>query len=231
MGRLTYSLETLANGIQVARAYCWKCGGRGYLPGFEFSDNARCWACGGHHGSLGEISVEEYTRREARNAKARARAQAKREAKALARLRAEQEAYDTWMAGHVEICARIRNYTGSSEFLRDTQDAMAHRLELSDRRLEIAARILDEAERATSVPAGRQQITGTVRSTKWVENGYGGTLKMLVDCGTFRVYGTMPLSLEASTGDQVTFTATVEPKETGFALFSRPRVSKKEVAA
>lgn len=233
MGQKTYRIETLVDGTQVARAYCWKCGGKGYLPGFEFIDNARCWSCMGYRGHLDEISVEEYTKRQERNAKARARAQAKREAKRLEKLHAEQEAYDAWMAGHVEICARIRNYTGSNDFLRSAQDDMACRIELSDRRMEIAARILDEAQSAVVVPAGRHQVTGTVRSTRWEDNPYGGgALKMLVDCGTFRVWGTMPSGMNAEVGEQVTFTATFTPgREAGFGFFSRPAVKKAAQAA
>lgn len=233
MRNLTYSLETLTDGTQVARAYCGKCGGNGYLPGYEFIDNARCWGCMGHKGSLGEITVAEFTKREARNAKARARRQAKRQEAAEAR-RAERDAeFTAWQGEHTELLALLDGYTGVNEFVLDVKDCVRTGYEVSERRVEVAVRIMRESLAAQPVPAGRQQVTGTIRSIKWVENNYGGTTKMLVDCGSFRVYGTLPAGLDcAEVGDTVTFTATLEPgREVGFGFFSRPTVKKVAVAA
>ena len=229
----SYRIETLADGTQVARAYCWKCGGKGYLPGYEFIDNARCWSCMGYRGHLGEISVEEYTKREERNAKARARRQAKRQEAAEAR-RAEREVeFTAWKAQHADLLDLLAGYTGASDFVAEVQHEIEQGFEVTDRRAEVAVRIMREALAAQPVPAGRQEVTGTVRSTRWVENAYGGTLKMLVDCGTYRVYGTAPAVLDAiEVGDTVTFTATLEPgRETGFGFFSRPRSAHKTVQA
>src|SRR5664279_3986604 len=39
-----YTID-LVNGFPVE--VCARCGGRGYLPGYEFIDNARCWGCMG----------------------------------------------------------------------------------------------------------------------------------------------------------------------------------------
>jgi hypothetical protein len=76
------------------------------------------------------------------------------------------------------------------------------------------------------IPEGRVTVTGTVLSVKWVENQFGGALKMLVqaDAG-WKVYGTVPASIahiDALKGLRVTFTAKVEPKEPAFGFFSRP---------
>ena len=43
-----YAID-LVNGFPVE--VCARCGGRGFLPGYEFIDNARCW------GSLGPLYV------------------------------------------------------------------------------------------------------------------------------------------------------------------------------
>lgn len=53
-------------------------------------------------------------------------------------------------------------------------------------------------ERASSepVPAGRQKVTGEIVSKRWEENGYGGSLKILVkDNRGFKVWGNCPSSI------------------------------------
>jgi len=93
------------------------------------------------------------------------------------------------------------------------------------------ARRAERAERdatAAPVPAGRREVTGVVLSVKVEDSPFGHdrtVVKMLVDAGDFRLYGTQPRSLYgAERGDRVTFTATLEPKagENGFGFFSRP---------
>jgi hypothetical protein len=73
--------------------------------------------------------------------------------------------------------------------------------------------------------AGRQVITGKVVSRKVEEGFYGTTDKIMVevDGGAIRFWGTNPKGMYER-GDEVNFTATVEPKETGFAFYSRPTV-------
>lgn len=74
-------------------------------------------------------------------------------------------------------------------------------------------------------PEGRVQVTGTVVSTKWYDNNFGGSLKMLVALadGT-KVWGTVPSSLDVDKDDEVTFTATFERKadDPTFATYKRP---------
>lgn len=93
------------------------------------------------------------------------------------------------------------------------------------------------AETADSpdVEAGRQDIVGTIISTKWSEDrGYGSVLKMTVkaDDGN-RYWGSVPESLwttgengssHADKGDMVAFTATVTPSDDDkhFGFFKRP---------
>ena len=84
---------------------------------------------------------------------------------------------------------------------------------------------------ASPIPTGRVTIVGKVISTKWVENNYGGSLKMLVESEQgWRVFGTVPSRLGevlartegTLVGSKVAFTAEVTPKEADFGFFSRP---------
>lgn len=90
-----------------------------------------------------------------------------------------------------------------------------------------------QLENAPNLVEGRQTITGTIISHKFVDTGnYGIQHKMQVkfDDGN-RVYGTMPKSIEDAiqddpVGRRVEFVATVEPKEDHFGFFSRPAKGK-----
>ena len=97
-----------------------------------------------------------------------------------------------------------------------------------------AARAVVEATRAanaTMPPTGRVAVSGTVLSTWWQESDYGSTLKMLVDVGTYRLWGSVPGALSVNKGDTVSFMAQVEAKEVGFGFFRRPTQAKVLVAA
>jgi hypothetical protein len=89
---------------------------------------------------------------------------------------------------------------------------------------EIADRDAAHAE-GEDVPEGRLVITGTLLAMKWQESYYGSTLKMLVqDDRGFRVWGSVPSSLDANRNDRIQFTAAVtqsddDPK---FGFFKRP---------
>ena len=71
-------------------------------------------------------------------------------------------------------------------------------------------------------PTGRVILEGTVTSQKMVSTDFGDTYKMLLDCGAYRVWGTVPGNLAVGLGDRVRLTATVQPKELGFGFYSRP---------
>lgn len=71
-------------------------------------------------------------------------------------------------------------------------------------------------------PAGRVTLEGVVMSQKMVSGDYGDTYKMILDCGAYRVWGTVPGNLAVGLGDRVRLTATVQPKELGFGFYSRP---------
>jgi hypothetical protein len=89
------------------------------------------------------------------------------------------------------------------------------------------------------VPAGRQEIAGTVASGKWHATEYGETFKIILaeDRG-FRVWLTAPAAILAKVGDaaeiigrRVRLTATLEPgNEQGFGFGSRPSRATLETA-
>jgi hypothetical protein len=82
-----------------------------------------------------------------------------------------------------------------------------------------------EHEAAADVPVGRINVTGTVVSTKVQDSPYGSTFKMLVksDAG-WKVWGTVPSTIDPKRGDVVSFTATVERSKDDpkFGFFKRP---------
>ena len=91
-----------------------------------------------------------------------------------------------------------------------------------------------DAEVAGVVVEGRYVIEGTVLSTKWVENAYGESLKMLVRVeqsdGVVRLWGSVPAAIDPEIGDVVRFTAAVETgRDADFGFFKRP--TKAEVVS
>jgi hypothetical protein len=79
------------------------------------------------------------------------------------------------------------------------------------------------------IPSGRVLIVGTVKSTKWQDNDFGGAWKMLVQSDSgWRVWGTVPAALGgAYVGDRVSFVAAITPKDREFGFFSRPAQARK----
>jgi hypothetical protein len=68
-------------------------------------------------------------------------------------------------------------------------------------------------------------VEGKVLSIKEVESQWGTTLKVLLDCGGFRLFGSVPAHIRGGDlrrDEVVRFKATVEPKEVGFGFYSRP---------
>lgn len=99
----------------------------------------------------------------------------------------------------------------------------------AERAIVVAEREAKRAElvaSGVSVPTGRLVIEGKILSTKWVENDFGGSLKMLVESAEgWKVWGTVPSALsEFENGTMVRFTATVEPSKDDpvFGFFKRP---------
>lgn len=87
-----------------------------------------------------------------------------------------------------------------------------------------------ERAAAAPAPAGRVTVTGEVVHTKWQDNDFGGSLKMLVMATTgYRVWVTVPDSLlddrcQLAKGTMVRFDAKLTPsaEDPQFAFGSRP---------
>ena len=100
-----------------------------------------------------------------------------------------------------------------------------------DSRAAIAEQRRAEAEAADPIPAfdGRAQIEGEVVSVKGVDTHFGYTMKMVVktDAG-WKVYGTVPASIEVNRGDRVCFEAkvTVSRDDPKFGFLKRPTKAK-----
>lgn len=151
---------------------------------------------------------------------------------------------EAFYAAHPNISALREGY--QSNFVKDVLAKLAQYGELSERQVEALERAFaqrqqraeeEAAKQAASnepvvpCPTGRVSITGIVLNTKYVENDFTGyeTLKMLVrDNRGFKVWGTMPRSLDANVGDSVTFTANLEAscKDPQFGFFKRPTKAK-----
>jgi hypothetical protein len=86
-----------------------------------------------------------------------------------------------------------------------------------------------ELREKVPAPEGTMTVRGVVKSTRVVEGGYGAQVKMLVDCGDYRVWSTVPAALpDELVGCTVEFVATLKRSErdVDFAFASRPRKAK-----
>jgi hypothetical protein len=234
---LNFGKTAVIGGVDHIAAICGKCGGSGYLPGYEAIDGARCWGCGGHCGVLAWIpkaEAEKVLRRRERDAERRAAKRLAEQEALAAEAAAKREEQATelaeWKKANADVADALAAYRGRNPFLCDMASQLAE-TPLTERQAKAARAALERAAQqaaaATDVPAGRNQVEGVIMAFKTVEHdyGYGGvTVKMTVDCGTYRLYGTLPRAIsEASKGDRVAFTATLEPgREKGFGFFSRP---------
>lgn len=216
------------DGVEYVPHFCWKCGGSGYLPGYEFSDGARCWACMAHRGPLGWRTREEYDRIMAR----RAKDQERRARKAAEEAAERAKEILAWREANADLVEALEGYAGHSSFLLDLAARVLQGDVLTDAQVEVARKALQaEAEREAAeieVPEGRQTVEGVVVSLKDYEDTfspYGGRVwKMVVDCGGFRLFGGVPRAIldEVEKGAKVRFTAALQPKEKGFGYYKRP---------
>lgn len=202
---------------------CGRCLGQRRIEGYRHVDGGRCFGCGGK-GILKMISREEATKIQARRDRDRARRAAKRQAEAEARANAHQAMVEAWRAENAEFVTLLTDYTGSDwKILGWREELVDANIIVPDWAIEEISEKIREEMAAVMPTDGRQQITATLISTKYVENRFGSTVKMLIQCEGYRLWGTRPESLRGvERGDIITMTATVEGKEKGFGFFSRP---------
>lgn len=207
------------------RSSCGRCGGQGVIQGYYYNQGGVCFACNGSGGLGFWVPQAEWEALEAKKEQARVKRQ---EAKARKQAREAQANLDAVLSQHGadlfeglsdESPAFVRDIYGKAVRFGSISEAQANAV-----RKALAPKEAPAAPEALiCVPAGRQQITGTILRFKSVESAFGRTLKMLVQCQGYKVFGTVPSGIEANEGDEVSFTATVEPKEPGFGFFSRPK--------
>lgn len=133
----------------------------------------------------------------------------------------------------IDVLARGFNTgTLTARQLETIQAALVRDAEFAARKAErdAAHAAAIAAGEISPAPEGRVVVTGAVVSTKWVENDFGGGLKMLVlsDAG-FKVWSTVPAALnEVEAGTKVQFTATLTPSndDAYFAFAKRPSAAK-----
>lgn len=133
--------------------------------------------------------------------------------------------------------AQMPETSRENSFIHDVASKLNQYGSLSERQVAaVRTAVARDAERAAAlatrevevfapVVEGRIVITGEVLSVKWQDSDYGGSLKMLVkDDRNFKVWGTVPSSIEVERGNRVTFTATVEQSKDDetFGFFKRP---------
>lgn len=111
---------------------------------------------------------------------------------------------------------------------------VAKLLEQIDRRAEIAAARKAEHDAAAPIPAfeGRASVEGEIVSIKVIDGYYGTTTKIVVKADDgWKIYGSMPSSIDAERGARIRFDAaiTVSEDDAKFGFFKRP--TKAEVVA
>lgn len=130
-----------------------------------------------------------------------------------------------------DIWGKVERYSDISE----KQAAFVERMlgwldEAEQKRVEREAATAAVVASGVQVPEGRIVVEGEVLSTKWVDNDYGSTQKMLVqnEAG-WKVWGSVPSSLDVDKGDRVQFTATVTKSDDDplFGFFKRPAKATK----
>jgi len=153
----------------------------------------------------------------------------------------EAEAALAWareMPGHSDYALNIRTIL-SGIVVADRRLGMLVSVIPSYRR-HIAQEQIKEDRPSAPAPAGRVVVSGVVAATKWQDNGFGGSLKMLVEADAgYRVWTTVPRDLinilvtdssgwqelrEVTVGERVEFTVTLKPSDDDatFAFGSRP---------
>lgn len=230
---------------------CNRCGDAdGYIAQYNHVQGGTCFECGGYGGPW--VTVKEATATYKRRDADKRRRDAKKAAK-VNKVAADCAAF---LTAHPELAGM-----GDSEhyIVSDMFDRLSRFGSLSDKQVELAARILREtaereaqraAERAAAEPAptGRVEVIGEVISIKRYEDNYsfhgGITYKMTVkaDAG-YRVSCTVPSDLRpgvttvdygdevsALRGRRVAFTATLTPSEDDATFAKAKRPTKARIA-
>lgn len=221
-----------------ATAYCGRCGGSGYLTGYEHVEGGVCFGCRGR----GKWRMGITNREKCRNVLIkRAKADA-----AAARAAAKQQIHRRGIRAELRKlpadlrAALVALRRDDSEFVRSVRGKVVEYGYASEaQHAAIVAAAARLAARATEVsipaPVGRVLVAGKVLKSEQRESMYGDQFKMLVlvetPDGNYRVWSTVPNGslLNAHLdgylrGRVVEFTATLKQsdRDPAFAFASRP---------
>lgn len=227
-----------------------------------FNRSGQCDCCGARfaHGAaylhgpsrkvihVGQVCARNLFDYSSRNEAARSREH--RDQKRLERVARERAEWDAAHPEEVAILQETVDGRWDDRFLKELADHWTKRGPLTERQLPWVTKVRDrlveqEAQAARDalnppppaepVPVGRQQLTGTVISTKTKETDFGTRFVMTVQLdGGGRVWGTRPdaviqgddgpVTYDPQRGDRVAFTATVTASDDDdtFGFFKRP---------
>ena len=217
------------------KAYCWKCGGRGY--GHWHQDGGICYACRGTGGEHIE-RIRLYTEIELN--KINARAEAARQEKIMKKAAELANKKTVFLTKYGSLFERAEAVKNDNDFIGQ----LVHRFETSGNLTERQITALDSAVvkvetlkarlPAGDAPKGRAMVSGVVLSTKVQTSRFGTQLKMLVELENFsKVYGAVSSKLYNSEaakakgtvkGLTIKFEADFErsPDDAKFAFYKRP---------
>jgi len=146
------------------------------------------------------------------------------------------ESHAAYMTGLMEWAATA----GGSDYLDTIRVMLTERDVVAVRRLGVLASVPAAYDRAVAerlaaenatevapvpVTDARVKVTGVVQTIKPQETEYGMTWKMLVTADEgYRLWGTVPSSIDPQAGDRVSFMARVTPSrdDATFGFYSRP---------
>lgn len=235
-------------GVVPPWGQCFRCGGNGRDPQDRDYGFPADWSDEQCQEWLDRKAAVNEARRQAKAAKKQAAAVAVFAANAavcpaLVTFR-EGILFDAHDVPKSQWPAIVRHVTQwEAKFIRDTE-YKAHKFALTEKQIAVcnsivervnerAAKAAAEAETLVDAPSGRCEIEGEVVSIRGYDGDYGHVVKILVACEGYKVFGTAPRSIagEIKRGDRVSLTATLQPKERGFAIFSRPAKAVLTVAS
>jgi hypothetical protein len=234
---------------------CYRCCGDGYIPHFMHVANGICFAC---NNAKGRYKVEPcYSAEKLGKLEAAADKRAEKKAAKIEALRLDNLNKSIALVGDnlwVDIKAwrlpiaseELWGLTKNDRLIAELFDkasaavngglsekAAALLVKVWENKLKWAAERAEKDANAVDVEEGRYEVEGKVLSVREYHSDFGTNFKMLVDCGDYRVFGSVPAAirraglLEELPGKEVSFTGTFTAKETGFGFFSRP--SKAEI--
>ena len=231
-------LVKYTNRVVWTKADCFKCGGSGIYSQFH----GHCWACNGMGTRDAKTFVKVWpegsseAQIEAWEAEVERRSELRRLKKQLATLKATDVKESAAIVGANQLLANtpglVEALKHDHDISRDLAKKLFERGTLSEKQVALAFRLVEqnakraeETAKALPAPEGRHIVEGVVLCVKIQDSHFGSTLKMLVkDERGFKVWTSVPKSMDPAKGDNVRIKVTLSPKKEDpkFAFGSRP---------